>query len=89
LEVIGRVGEHKVHASVGELVQFRDAIAHDDLVAGRRKLRDGTSGRAASSTSYLKLGGEAGRPGTGTTHARDHSNATIDNTPSTRFYVAV
>ena len=49
------------------------------MASRRRSVSDrgGASGRSASSTQNLKLGGAAGRPGTGRTHLRNHSNANL------------
>ena len=74
LQIVGRVGEDEVDAVGGELGELLNAIADDDRIARRdASADDGTPNQAAASTRYLKLGGLAGRPGTGRRHERNHS----------------
>ena len=72
LQIVGRVGEDQVDASLGELVHLLDAVADEDDVLGGGSDRGGASGRGGPSTQNLKLGGAAGRTGTRSTHQRSH-----------------
>ena len=74
LQVIGRVGEHKVDGGLGQARHLGQAIADQDRIALRRAAagRPNDCGRAfrfaASSTQNLNLGGEAKRSGARVTH---------------------
>jgi hypothetical protein len=67
LQIIGRVREDEIDARWRQFLQRLDAIADEDRIA-RDDAHDGAPSQAAASTQNLKLGGLAGRPGTGNSH---------------------
>src|ERR1019366_938252 len=89
LQVVRRIGEDEIDARLGQPGKLGDAVADDDRVARRGGRRGGAPRLVASSTQNLKLDGEAGRPGTRTTHYATHLTRPPGRTALTRAIVSL
>ena len=89
LQIVRRIGEDEIDARLGQPGEFGDAVADDDRVARRGGRRGGAPRLVASSTQNLKLDGEAGRPGTRTTHYATHLTRPSGRTALTRAIMSI
>ena len=76
LQIVGRIGEDEIDASLGQLVEFGDAVADDDRVARRR--RRAWRGVAPRCVQYAEP--EAGRGGGTPRHANHALRNSLDAT---------